>query len=288
MRGRLVYLWTGMALGLVAGAVEIAVHVQLEHISRLLTELDLNLWLELAIEAAIAAIAYFVVVNAALQLGLLFRRRQARRSGDVVASAVGLGLGLALTATLIRLAFIGVWPPSALFVAVIYPPVQLGFALLLAAATLAARQGLAGRTLGWQATAVLVQSGYQFVLRVNDTIGHWLAWLEPGQIGALWLGLIVLAWLLGLAVMNGLGRAEPEPPHCAADPKHGLLRPGLWLGLAALVLAPAALIFAAGLFVELDVRTAWIMILALLSIPVMVGALLLRTALTLKGGQARE
>lgn len=288
LRGRRVYLWSGLVLGLLAGAVELAATMQLVPLSRLLAEVGQSVWLEIGVEAAVAAATYFVILSCALQLGLLVHRRRARRSGDVVALAAGLGLGVAVTATLLKLALIGVWPPSALFVAVVYPPVQLCFTLLLAAAALAARQGLGGRTLGWQATAFVGQTGYQFVFRANDTIGHWLAWLEPGQLGALWLGLIILAWVMGLAVMAGLARAEPEPPYSAGDPANGLLRPRLWVGLAALVLLPAAVVFGLGLFVDLDVRTAWVMILALLATPVMAGAILLRTALTLKGGPARE
>jgi len=288
LRGRRAYLWSGLAIGLPAGAVELAVTLQLAPLSRLLGQLGQSIWLELAVEALAAAATYLVVSSIALQLGLLLHRRHARRSGDVVALAAGLGLGLGLTATLLRLALGGIWPPSALFVAVVYPPLQLCFMLLLAAAALASRQGTAGRTMGWQATALLVQAGYQFVFRANETIGHWLAWLEPGQIGTLWLGLIILAWLLGLAVMAGLARAEPAPPYSAGDPGNGLLRPRLWVALAILVLVPAALVLGLGLVVELDVRTAWIMILALLATPVMAGALLLRTALALKGGSARE
>lgn len=288
LRGRRVHLWSGFGLGLLAGGVELVVAVQLVPITRLLTELGQSVWFEIGVEAAVAALTYFVVLGAALQLGLLFRRERARRSGDVVSFAAGLGSGMALTATLLKLAYIGVWPPSALFVAVVYPPVQLCFTLLLAAATLAAREGLAGRTLGWQATAILVQTGYQFVFRANDTIGHWLAWLEPGRIGVLWLGLIILAWLLGLAVMAGLSRAEPEPPHSPADPGNGLLQPTLWLWLAGLVLVPAALVFVLGLFIELDARIAWVMVLALLATPVMAGALLLRTAWSLRRGQRPE
>ncbi len=288
LRGRRVFLWTGFGLGLVAGFVELAVAIQLVPVARLLAQLGRSVWFEIGTEAAVAAFTFFVLVGLLLQIGLFFHRKSARRRGDVVALAAGLGCGLALVATMLRLADAAIWPPSALFVAVVYPPVQLGFVLLLGAATLAARDGRAGRTLLWQAMAVGVQFGYQFILRANETIGHWLAWLEPGQIGALWLGLIILAWLLGLGVMSGLGPAEPEPPHTAADPKNGMLRARLWVWLAVLVLLPSALVLGLSFFVELDATTAWIMVLALLATPVMAAAILLRTAFTLKRGPDPE
>lgn len=284
LRGRRWFLWSGFALGLLAGAVELVIAIQLVPIARLVGQLGQSLWFEVGVEATVAAFTYLVIVGLFLQIGLFIRRRTARRRGDVVALAAGLGCGVALTATLLRLAFAGIWPPSALFVAVVYPPVQLGFALLLAAAMLAGRDGLAWRSIFWQALAVLVQGGYQFVLRINETVGHWLAWLEPGQISALWLGLIILAWAMGMAVAHGLVRAEPEPAYRDADPASGLLRARLWVWLAALVLVPTALVLVASFYVELDVRTAWIMILALLATPLMAGAILLRTAFTLKRG----
>lgn len=282
LRGRRFFLWSGFGLGLLAGAVELVIAIQLVPIARLVGELGQSLWFDIGVEAVVAAFTYFVVIGLFLQLGLFLRRRTARRRGDVVALAAGLGCGVALTATVLRLAFAGIWPESSLFVAVVYPPVQLGFVLLLAAAMLAARDGLGGRTILWQALAVLVQGGYQFVLRVNESVGHWLAWLEPGQIGALWLGLIVLAWALGMAVMHGLGQAEQAPAYRAADAESGLLQARLWVWLAGLVLVPTALVLVASFYVELDARTAWIMILALLATPLMAGAIMLRTAFTLK------
>jgi hypothetical protein len=287
LRGRRIYLWSGFALGLAAGLVEIAIALQLRPIGQLLSQVGLNLWLEIGIEAAIAATTYFVVIGLTLQLGLMLHRRSARRRGDVVALAAGLGCGVALVATLLRLVTAGIWPPSSLFIAVVYPPVQLGFVFLLAAANLAMRDGLGGRTLLWQAVAVLLQGGYQFVLRVNDTVGHWLAWLEPWRIGALWVGLIALAWLLGLAVVIGLARAEPAPAYRDSDGSGGLLNARLWAWLAGLVLVPTALVLAASLVVELDPRTAWAMVLALLSTPLLAAAVLLRTAFTLKRGPDR-
>jgi len=284
LRGRRVYLWTGFGVGLVAGFVELLVAIQLVPVSRLVSQLGRSVWFEIGTEAAIAAFTYFVLVGLFLQTGLFLHRKNARRRGDVVALAAGFGCGLALIATLLRLADPAIWAPSALFVAVVYPPVQLGFVLLLGASILATRDGRAGRTLLWQALAVGVQFGYQFILRANATIGHWLAWLEPGQIGALWLGLIILAWLLGLGIMSGLGQAEPEPPYTAADPANGLLRARLWVWLAGLVLVPSGLLLLLSFFVELDATTAWIMILALLATPVMGAAILLRTAFTLKRG----
>jgi hypothetical protein len=284
LRGRRFFLWSGFGLGLLGGFVELVIAVQLMPVARLLGQLRQSVWFEIGVEATIAALTYFVVMAFFLQVGLLLRRRTARRRGDVVALAAGLGCGVALSATALRLGLAGVWPPSALFVAVVYPPVQLGFVLLLAAGTLAARDGLGWRTFFWQATAVLLQGGYQFVLRVNESVGHWLAWLEPGQIGAIWLCLIILAWALGMAVMHGLGRAEPEPAFRAADPESGLLRPRLWVWLAALVLLPTALVLVASFYIELDARTAWVMILALLATPLMAGAILLKTAFTLKRG----
>lgn len=284
LRGRRWFLWGGFGLGLVAGAVELAIAVQLVPVARLVGELGQSIWFELAVEAAVAALTYLVIVGLFLQLGLVMRRQVARRRGDVVALAAGLGCGVALTATLLRLVFAGIWPPSALFVVVVYPPLQLGFVLLLAAAALAARDGLGWRMLFWQALAVLVQGGYQFVLRVNETVGHWLAWLEPAQISMVWLALIILAWALGMAVAHGLARAEPAPAYRAMEPESGLLRARLWVWLAALVLVPTALVLIASFYVELDVRTAWIMILALLATPLMAGAVLLRTAFTLRRG----
>ena len=288
LRGRRVYLWTGFGLGLLAGFVELAIAIQLLPVARLLAQLGRSIWFELGAEAAIAAFTYFVLVGLLLQTGLMLHRKTARRRGDVVALAAGLGCGLALVATLLRLADPAIWAPSALFVAVVYPPVQLGFVLLLAASTLAAREGRAGHTMLWQAVAVLVQFGYQFVLRANATIGHWLAWLEPGQIGALWLGLIILAWTLGLGVMIGLAQAEPEPPHVAADAENAMLRARLWVWLAGLVLLPSGLLLGLSLVVDVDAQTAWIMILALLATPVMAAAILLRTAYTLKRGPDPE
>ncbi len=282
LRGRRFFLWSGFGLGLLAGTVELAIAIQLVPIARLVAALGRSLWFEIGVEATVAAFTYFFFIALFLQLGLFLKRRTARRRGDVVALAAGLGCGVALTATVLRLGFAGIWPPSALFVAVIYPPVQLGFVLLLAASTLAARDGLGWRTLFWQAMAVLLQGGYQFVLRVNETVGHWLAWLEPGQISAFWLGLIILAWVLGTAIMYGLGRAEPAPGYRAMQPENGLLRPRLWVWLAGLVLVPTTLVLVASFYVELDVRTAWVMVLALLATPLMAGAILLRTAFTLK------
>ena len=284
LRGRRVYLWTGFGFGLVAGFVEILIAIQLVPVARLVGQLGRSVWFEIGTEAAIAAFTYFVLIGLLLQTALFLHRRNARRRGDVVALAAGFGCGLALIATLLRLADPAIWAPSALFVAFVYPPVQLGFVLLLGASTIAARDGRAGRTLLWQAVALGVQFGYQFIFRANATIGHWLAWLEPGQIGALWLGLIILAWMLGLGIMSGLGPAETEPRYTAADPQNGLLRARLWVWLAVLVLVPSVLLLALSFFVELDAATAWIMVLALLATPVMGAAVLLRTAFTLKRG----
>jgi hypothetical protein len=282
LRGRRVYLFSGFALGLLAGGVELVIDAQLAPIEHVVGELGLSLWTEFGIAAAIAAAAYFVSVGLAMQLGLLLHRQSARRRGDVVALAAGLGSGLALTATLLRLEGAGIWPPSSLLIAVVYPPVQLGFVLLLAAAVLTTREGLGGRTLLWQTAALLLQWGYQFVLRVNDSVGHWLAWLEPGRIGALWFGVIVLAWALGVGVVTGLARAEQAVDYRGKDGDSGLLSARLWLWLAALVLLPTGLLLVASLFVELDLRTAWTLVMALLTTPMLVAALVLRTALTLR------
>ena len=282
LRGRRVYLFSGFALGLLAGGVELVIAIQLVPIEHLVGALGISLWLEMGIEAAIPAAAYFVSVALALQFGLLLHRQSARRRGDVVALAAGLGSGLALTATLLRLGSAGIWPPSSLLIAVVYPPVQLCFALLLAAAALATRDGLGGKTLLWQAVAVVLQWGYQFVLRVNDTVGHWLAWLEPGRIGALWFGVIVLAWALGIGVVISLARAEQSPDYQDKDGDSGLLSARLWAWLAGLVLLPTGLLLVASLFVDLDLRTAWTLVMALLTTPLLAAALVLRTALTLR------
>ena len=155
-------------------------------------------------------------------------------------------------------------------------------ALLLAAAVIATRDGLGNKTLLWQAVAGLLQWGYQFVLRVNDTVGHWLAWLEPERIGALWIGLIVLAWALGIGVVTSLARAEASPDYRDKDGDSGLLSAKLWAWLAALVVLPTALVLVASLFVDLDLRTAWTLVMALLTTPLLAAALVLRTALTLR------
>ena len=147
---------------------------------------------------------------------------------------------------------------------------------------LTTRDGLGGKTLLWQTAALLLQWGYQFVLRVNDSVGHWLAWLEPGRIGALWFGLIVLAWALGIGVVTGLARAEQAVDYRGKDGDSGLLSARLWLWLAGLVLLPTGLLLVASLFVELDLRTAWTLVMALLTTPMLVAALVLRTALTLR------
>lgn len=283
LRGARRLLWTGFGLGLLASAAEPIIAFQLQPLALAMGGLERGLWFEMAVVAGIAAFTCLVIGGSLFRLGLLLHRRHARRRADVVALATGLGAGLALAATLLRIGLAGVWPPSALFVAFIYPPVQLGFVLLLAAGVLAARDGGPWRALFWQAAAVAVQGGYQLVLHANATVGHWLAWLEPAQLGRLWLVLVVLAWALGFAVMTALGRATPEPRRQPAQ--YRLLRPGLWLSLAALVLIPTAFALGFSLFVELDARIAWLMFLALLSTPVMVGAILLQTAFCLRAAE---
>lgn len=282
LRGRWSLLLCGFGLGLASGVVELGLPRQLPPLTLLVSGWPHALWLEIGLHALFAGLTYFVVIGILLRAVLQVRGTAARRRGDVVALAAGLGCGLALTATALRLGLIGVWPPSALFVAVVYPPVQLCFVLLLAAGVLANRAGAHMAARFWKLAAALLQTGYQFVLRTNDTIGHWLAWLEPESIGWLWLGLIGLAWALGFAVMVGLGRAEPPVAHVATDPSGKLLSARFWLWAGIVVLAPTGALLALGLSADLGVLTARVMLLALFATPLMAAAILLRTALSLQ------
>jgi len=282
LRGRRWLLICGFGLGLVCGAVELGLPRQLPPLTLLVDGWPYAVWLEIGLHALFAGLTYFVIVGILLRAVMQLSRPTARRRGDVVALAAGLGCGLALSATALRLGLIGVWPPSALFVAVVYPPVQLCFALLLAAGVLATRAGAHMASRFWKLAAAVLQTGYQFVLRTNDTIGHWLAWLEPESIGWLWLGLIGLAWALGLAVMVGLGRAEPPEAHIETASPGGLLSARFWLWAGIVVLAPTGALLALGLSADLGVLTARVMLLALFATPLMAAAILLRTALSLQ------
>lgn len=282
LRGRWWLLLCGFGLGLVCGAVELGLPGQLPPLALMIEGWPHAVWLEIGLHALFAGLTYFVVVGILLRAVLQLSHNAARRRGDVVALAAGLGCGLALAATALRLGLIGVWPPSALFVAVVYPPVQLCFTLLLAASVLATRADAHMASRFWKLAAAVLQTGYQFVLRTNDTIGHWLAWLEPQSIGWLWLGLIGLAWALGLAVMVGLGRAEPSQAHLEAAPAGRLLSPRFWLWAGIVVLAPTGALLALGLTADLGVLSARVMLLALFATPLMAAAILLRTALSLQ------
>ncbi len=282
LRGRLSLILTGFGLGLAGGVLELGLGQPLRPLVLLVEDWAYAVWMEIGLHALFAGLTYFVVIGLALRAVLHMRSRSARRRGDVVALAAGLGCGLALTATALRLGLAGLWPPSALFVAVVYPPVQLCFVLLLGAGVLANRADADMAARFWQVAAVLLQTGYQFVLRTNDTIGHWLAWLEPEAIGWLWLGLIGLAWALGLAVMIGLGRAEPPPAHAGKARVGRLLSARFWLWTGIFILAPAGALLAFGLSADPGMLTARIMLLALFATPLMAAAILLRTALSLQ------
>lgn len=286
LRGRWSLLLAGFGLGPPGGVIELGLRDPLPPLTLLVDGWPHAVWLEIGLHALFSGLAYFVVIGIALRAVLHMRGAAARRRGDVVALASGLGCGLALTATALRLGLVGVWPPSALFVAVVYPPVQLCFVLLLAAGVLASRADAPMAARFWKLAAAALQTGYQFVLRTNDTIGHWLAWLEPESIGWLWLGLIGLAWALGLAVMVGLGRAEPPATHVARAPAGRLLSARFWLWAGIVVLAPTAALLALGLSADPGVLTARVMLLALFATPLMAAAILLRTALSLQRRQA--
>ena len=282
LRGRLSLILAGFGLGLLGGAIELGLGQPLGPLMLLVEGWPYAVWLEIGLHAIFAGLTYLVVIGLALSTVLHLHKTRARRRGDVVALAAGLGSGLALTATALRLGFAGFWPPSALFVAVVYPPVQLCFVLLLGAGVLAARAGAEPAARFWKLAAALLQIGYQFVLRTNDTIGHWLAWIEPEAIGWLWLGLIGLAWALGLAVMIGLGRAEPPPAHAGETRAGRLLSAGFWLWAGIVVLAPTVALLGLGLSADPGVLTARVMLLALFATPLMAAAILLRTALSLQ------
>ena len=229
--------------------------------------------------------------------------------------ALAVGFGFGIVTTLARLAGLQGWPPSLLITAMTNLPMQVCFALLIASPVLLARfpvelepgerkGGVIGAgdaasariATGWRVgssyvLALTVQTAFQAVLETNALVGHWMAWLEPWLLGALWLGLILLVWLVGLAVMAVQERVD-LPRSFVAKLRAGhasvLLSPYFWTVVGIVVAALAFLFLALTFSAGVESMLGRLMIYALMVVPLLASAVMLRTAFALRRRPAVE
>ena len=253
-----------------------------------------NLELQIIVTTIATATGYCFLLSLLL-ITLTRWHGLAKRRGDLVAAAAGIGLGFGITTTLVFLSMRGAWPPSALITALTNAPMQVAVALLIGSAFVVQRQKIRpGTSIGRYAVAFFVQVSYQFVIATTESVGHWLAWLEPVAIGWLWLGLIVLFWIVSLAVMAAQSPAD-VPQEYLSDARNGrwrwVLSPWVWFAVALIISIPALMLIAVSTSFRLDIAIGRVMILVLLAVPLMTAAILWRTGLALRlrrpGNQSR-
>ena len=283
LRGRAVLVPIGVILGALAGLLEqywtIEDNVLIGQIAWLPAQF-------LAI-AGVRSMLYGFVVGSAIVLTLA-RVGQTNRRADVMSIGIAVGLGFGLATTWIGLDQGIGWPPGRLIVATVNLPMQICFGVLVASAVMASRfasGGHAGVVTSYL-LALTVQLAFQAVLITNSTIGHWLAWLEPLTLGLIWIGLICLLWLVGIAVMNAQQRADltGEQLDMLRQAKGRLvLSPVTWTVIGSLVfLATAGLILVA-INADLDSSLGRVMVYTVLAAPLLAAALIFRTAYALRG-----
>jgi len=281
-RGYRLLFWAGLPVGLAIGYLDPA-----EPVERALTLAPpLNLYLQfLGMGLARGAVfALLFAVALGILVGWVFR---GRRAADFIGAGAGLGLGLGLASTGALFAAETVWLPNRIILVLSNLPFQVCFGLFMAWAAMAPNR-LAG--LGRLGLALVMQLVYQTAMVAMREIGHWLAWLEPGAIALLWVGLIGYFWFLGLMVMHIQAAGEPparhRPPPAMAESAQ---RPRVWYIVAALVLVPSlALLVAALLVVGFAPGLGRMMLFVILAVPLMAGAVLWRTGLALRGADRRR
>ena len=282
LRGRGLLLPLGTALGAIAGCFELYWQLDTNWVIASITHLPLQI---LAI-AATRSMLYGLVVAGAIVITIR-RINQTGRRADIIAIAVAVGFGFGISTTLISILQDMAWAPGLLIVAMANLPMQICFALLVASAVIVSRfeKKPQRHTAVNYALALTVQLAFQSIIITNDTIGHWLAWLQPLTLGAIWLGLILLLWLVGIAVMSAQQRAD-APAHMLSrlrsEKSRLILSPVTWGVIASLVLASTVALFYLTMSADLDTMLGRVMIYTVLAIPLLSAALLFKTAHTLK------
>lgn len=281
LRGGYLLLTTGFLIGLLIGPFEHALLFQSEHVFELIRPLALQFF----VVGLSQAMLYGFAVAATITLALHFASKS-RRRGDIWNVAVGIGCGLGTsTMALALLDSHAGWPPFVLLTALAHMPFQLCIALLVSGAIVRSRfktttNGLS--PIAIYAIAILLETIYQTITATTLSIGHWIAWMEPTLMASLWIGLIGLFWVTGLAVMASQRLAAVPVQHDPAQTAMRipfLMRAGIWKLVALLVIAPAFALFLMTWWWNIDTPLGRVMIYTLLAIPLLAGSIFLRTAL---------
>jgi len=289
LRGRWWLLLGGLVGGLVIGPVELVVNTSHGGFFGTIQSLELQF---LAIGAA-RAMVYGLLTAVAISLTMHLASRQ-RRRGDIWSVAAGVGLGLGVSTTILILVDPGSgWPPARLIAALVNIPFQLCYVMIVAAAVIRARfpaKAGALRPLAIHAGGCALQAVYQAILTATAAIGHWLAWIEPTTMGFVWLGLIALIWVTGLALLASqrlVAFADEHHPAASGAPVPLVLRAWPWRLTSVMVLLPAWALFALVWWLDLESVLGRVMIYTLIAMPLLAAGLCLRTALALQPLPAR-
>ena len=279
-RGRLLPL--GCVIGIVGGLLELRFSPESHW---MITQIP-YLPLEILAISGIRALLYGLLVASAIVL-TLSRMSGVNRRADVVSIAVAVGLGFGMATTAVAFFEGSGWPPSLLITAVVNLPLQVCFALLVASSVVVSRFERRSwpQVVGSYTLALTIQFAYQVVATTNALIGHWLAWLQPITLGAMWLGLILLLWLVGIAVMTAQARTDVSPERLAALRAHGsaiLLSPIAWAVVAGLILAATSVLIMLALSANLGTMLGRVMLYTIVAIPLLSAAMMLKTAHTLR------
>lgn len=284
LRGGWWLLAAGLIAGLLIGPVELALNDPHRAFFGAIQPLKLQF---LAIGAA-RAVVYGLLTAAAITVAMHFASGH-RRRGDIWSVAAGVGIGLGVSTTTVILLHAGSgWPPARLITALVNTPFQLCYVMIVAAALIRSRFPSRRdelRPLTIHAGATVLQAFYQAILVATAAIGHWLAWMEPTTMGFVWLGLIGLFWITGLALLASqrlVAFADEHHPAAGGAPVPFVLRAWLWRLTSVLVLLPAAALFILVWWLDVDTALGRVMIYTLLAMPLLAAGLFLRTALALK------
>ena len=284
LRGAASLIFAGCAMGMIIGPLELALNLR----GNSVFEVIQPLWLQFGLIGLARALVYSLGVAVGITLALsAFGKTRRRADLWNVAAGIGIGLGMSSTAVALFDSQAG-WPPFILLTALANMPFQLCFSVIISAALVKSRfdQGANGLLpIAIYTIATGLQAAYQAISLATLSVGHWLAWMQPTMMGMIWLSMIGLFWLTGMAFMVSHG-VNVTPAANSSSPEnartHLLMRPALWKILALVVIAPTLFVFLMTWWWSLDTPLGRVMIYTLLATPLLAGSILLRTALALE------
>ncbi|MCB1970373.1 MAG: hypothetical protein KDG54_08200 [Geminicoccaceae bacterium] len=278
LRGRVRLVPIGLILGVLSGLLEFYWAIE---DNPLIVRIG-YLPAQILVIACARAMLYGLLTGSAIVL-TLGRVEKTNRRADVMTIGIAVGFGFGMATTFVGLTEGLGWPPGQLIIATVNLPMQICFGILLASTVLVSRFGTPSshRIALSYLLALVIQAAYQAVLITNDTIGYWLAWLQPVTLGFIWIGLIMLIWLVGIAVMNAQQRADlpgEQMLELRRQQSRMILNPVTWFMIGLLVVLSTFWLVYMAVQANLDTALGRVMIYTVLATPLLCAAVILRTA----------